>query len=276
MPARDAKDRCPSKTRAALNQATSLHGSRKLRSRKNVFSVEGVRNFVRAIDAGFVIKRILFSEKLLIHPLARKLVRQCRRAGVETLNVSPEQFRKLSTTKRASGIYAIVEQKWLDLADIAPAQHLCWTVLETVQSPGNFGTLIRSSQAAGGAGFILVGPNVDPYAPAVIRSAMGAVFRQSFVRTDYDALRTWVEAQGCPVIGASPTAADDLHQFAFPARPPLLVLGEERKGLSTLQNELCGHLVRIPMHKGADSLNLGVAGSLLLYEVHRSQSVLSR
>lgn len=272
MPARNAQDCSTSEQRAAaLKDAYLVQTNRGFRQKKGQFIIEGVRNYVRAVDTGFVIEQLFYSEKLLINPLARKFVRQGRRDGVPTLHVSPEEFRRLSITKRASGVSALVRQKWTPLKDISQSQHMCWIVLEQVRSAGNFGTLIRSSSAAGGAGFILIGTHVDPYAPAVIRAAMGSVFQQAFVRTNREALQEWIAKTKSPVIGATPAARDDLHGFACPDRAPLLVLGEERKGLSKQQKGLCNHFVRIPMREGTDSLNLGVAGSLLLYEVHRQR-----
>lgn len=273
MSARKGRIRSTTETAAVLNDVSLLHRNRGFRDRQGTFFVEGVRNFVRAIDHGFVFERILFSDKLLINPLARKFVRHCRRTGVPTIGLSPEEYRGLSTTKRASGVAAIVRQKWTKLADVSTDQHMCWVVLETVQSPGNFGTLIRSSSAAGGAGFILVGKHVDPYVPAVVRSAMGAVFQQRFVRTNWASMQEWVAKSNCAVIGATPKAREALHAFECPVGPPLLVLGEERKGLSAQQEALCSHFVRIPMQEGTDSLNLGVAGSLLIYEVLRRRTV---
>lgn len=270
MSARSAQDRSTSLTAAAIKDANRLYADRGFRNRQGMFLIEGVRSFIRALDNGFLIERVLFSDKLLINPLARKLVRHCRRAGVETLRLSPEAFRTLSAAKRASGVAAVVRQKWGLLEEISADQKLCWVMLETVQSPGNFGTLIRSSCAAGGAGFILIGQQIDPYSPAVVRAAMGGVFQQKFVRTDWDAIGPWVAETNCAVIGATPSAKEPLHGIAYPTNP-LLVLGEERKGLSEKQEALCNRFVRIPMQEGTDSLNLGVAGSLLIYEVLRQR-----
>lgn len=256
---------------AVLKDIKSLQADRGFRDRRGMFFIEGVRNFVEAVDNGFGIEGIYYSERLLTSPIARKLVRQCRRSGVFARNLTPEQFRQLSDNRRASGVAAILRQKWGSLGKVLPGQGLCWTVLETVRSPGNLGTLIRSSQAAGGAGFIFVGNSVDPFSPAVVRSAMGTVYCQTFIRVDWHALRLWKNEQKCEVIGATPEGAADLHAFAFP-KTPLLVLGEERRGLNAQQRDLCSDFVRIPMQGGTDSLNLGVAGSLLMYEVYRSQA----
>jgi RNA methyltransferase, TrmH family len=262
-------DRLQPDAEATLARATKLHQNRADRDRTGLFYIEGVRNFVRVVDNRFELETILFSEKLLTAPVARKLVRQARRAGIPTLNLSPERFRQISHTERASGIAAIVRQRWSKLSAIQPRAGLCWVALETVRSAGNLGTLIRTAEAVGAAGFMLIGDRVDPFDPDIIRASMGGIFCQQFVRTSLPLLGDWLQQQQCQSIGASPDGIIDLHHFDYPAST-LLFLGEERQGLTPQQRELCQHLVRIPMQGDADSLNLGVAGSLLLYEIYRS------
>jgi RNA methyltransferase, TrmH family len=116
---------------------------------------------------------------------------------------------------------------------------------------------------------MLVGNQIDPFDPDIIRASMGGIFSQQFVRTSLPLLSDWLRQQRCQSIGASPDGKIDLHHFDYPAAT-LLFLGEERQGLTPQQRDLCQHLVRIPMQGDADSLNLGVAGSLLLYEIYRS------
>jgi hypothetical protein len=94
--------------------------------------------------------------------------------------VSPETFRQISTTHHASGVGAIVAQRWSPLHGASPRAGLCWVVLEEVRSEGNVGSLIRTSEAIGGAGFILVGARIDPFDPAIVRASMGALFQQTF------------------------------------------------------------------------------------------------
>jgi RNA methyltransferase, TrmH family len=255
---------------ATLAQAQKLHKNRADRDASKLFYLEGVRNFISAVDQQLDIVTILFSEKLLTAPVARKLVRQSRRAGIPTISITPEQFRRISYTERASGIAAIVRQPWMKLSAVSPASGLCWVALEAVRSPGNLGTLIRTSEAVGGAGFILIGDRIDPFDPDIIRASMSGIFSQQFVRTSFSALTKWLHQHHCQMIGASPDGESDLHQFDYP-KSTLIFLGEEREGLTPQQKDLCQHLVRIPMVGKADSLNLGVAGSLLLYEVYRSR-----
>ena len=256
-------------TSRLLKDVARLQTNRSFRDRRRAFFVEGVRNFVQALDQGFVVEQVIYSEKLLIVPIARKLVRRCRRAGVSTLCLSPEAFRAISKTKTASGIAAIFQQRWGRLGSITPGRHLFWTLVETVRSPGNLGTLIRSSAAAGGGGFVFVGKTIDPYAPTVIRAAMGAVYKQEFVRSDWREVKDWMAHTECEAIGAEPSGDVPMHAVNYPSGIPLLVLGDERKGLTEQQAALCRKLVHIPMQDGCDSLNLGVAGSLLMYEIYR-------
>ena len=131
--------------------------------------------------------------------------------------LTPEAFRRASRAERASGVGAIVAQRWQSLHALPPRG--CWLVLERARSPGNLGTSLRSSSAFGGAGVILVGNEVDPFDPRTVRASMGALFGQRLVRTDLAALHGWAN-----------------------------------------------HQVRIPMHHTVDSLDLAVAGSMLLYE----------
>ena len=248
-----------------------LQVDRQYRDSQGLFFVEGVRNFIEAIDHNCPLHTLLYSERLLINPIARKLVRRLKRAGHPFARVTPEQFRKVSRTERASGVGAILRQqlKALDQIDLQDQQ--CWTALSHMRSLGNFGALARTSAATGAAGFILMGDSIDPFDPSVIRATMGALFKQTLVRTSREQLRRWARKHNVQVVGASPGGDLDYRQISY-TRPVVLVLGEERKGLTDEQRSICNHIVRIPMAEGMDSLNVAVAGSLLMYEMFRAPS----
>ncbi len=251
-----------------LTQVCKLQKSRVYRDEQNLFYLEGVRNFLQVAQNDFEIVTILYSEKLLIVPPARQVVRKLRRSGIDTVKLTPEQFRRISLKEKASGIAAIVKQKWTKLHHLAGNSGLCWVALEKVRNSGNLGTLIRTSEAIGGNGFILIGKTIDPYHYDVIRATMGALFHQQLIRTSYSSLAHWIRRRNMEVIAASPEAEVDFHHFKYP-RSTILFLGEERKGLSDRQKALCNRLIRIPMVGNSDSLNLAVAGSLMLYEIYK-------
>jgi TrmH family RNA methyltransferase len=253
-----------------LSEALRLQTDRRFRQLRGEFFVEGVRNIVLLSDNHFVPRTILFSEKLLIAPLARKLVRRWRRAGIPTINLTPENFRRISKTERASGVGAIVGERWQSLEKVEGSDGLCWVLLGVVRSAGNFGTLMRTAMAVGAAGFILLDGQLDPYDPATVRASMGAAFGLRFVRANLATVRQWAAKHQVEVIGASPDGRMDFHDYSF-VRTRALLMGEERMGLTTDQRALCRELVRIPMRPGVDSLNLGVAGSLILYEIFRAR-----
>lgn len=246
-----------------------LQADRRCRDRRGLFFVEGVRNFAEAIDHGCPVYALVYSERLLTSVVARMLVRRQKRTGVPFARVTPDQFRQISRAERASGVGAILYQPIQELPHVTPGDHPCWVALGQVRSPGNFGTLIRTSAAIGGAGFILLDPGVDPFDPVVVRPTMGALFRQKFVRANTEQLRRWVDRHQLQVVGASPDGAVEYDQVRY-IRPTVLMLGNERSGLTAEQRAICRQIVRIPMLADTDSLNLAVAGSLIMYALFRS------
>lgn len=235
--------------------------------------MEGVRNFVAAADAGQPIDQIIVSTALLRSAVAQKLVRHAGRRGTVVTQFSPEQFRRLSRTRHASGIACVLPCSLMTLADIVNSQAVCWLVVESMQSPGNLGTLLRTCAAVGGGGLIVVGRQVDPFDRAVIRASMGAFFQQTIVRTNVSQLGAWLLSQPRTLVGAAPDGHTLFQQVAYP-RGCLIAVGDERHGLQSRLSALCSWQVRIPMAATVDSLNVGVAGSLLMYEVARSQDSL--
>lgn len=256
---------------AVLNSVTKLQNSRKERDRGGVFFIEGARNFLQAANASYSFVCILKSDRLLKVSFARQLSRQLKREGIPTLNLSPEEFRSISRSQHASGIAAVIRQRWFSLDTVKPDDGLFWIALGRVRSPGNFGTLIRTAEAIGGAGFMLLDNRADPYSLDAIRGSMAGVFHLKFVRAGIKRVREWAQAWNITMIGASPEASVSFHEFRFP-KHPLIMLGEERQGMTDDQRDACDSLVTIPMTGVADSLNVGIAGGLLMYEVFRSQS----
>jgi RNA methyltransferase, TrmH family len=236
------------------------------RDRTGLYYIEGMRFVSEAARHHVHIQTLVVCPPLLIHPFAQKLVRWLRRAGTPTIEVTPEVLQSIALVDDPQGVGAVVHQRWEALDQVRPGGELCWIALDTVQSPGNLGSILRTSEAVGGAGLIVLGDGVDPYDPATVRSSMAAIFAQRFVRTRPVALARWTARHQCPLVGTSPAAALDYHTVAYRA-PTILLMGGERKGLSAELQALCDPVVRIPMVGRSDSLNLAVATSVLLYEL---------
>ena len=149
----------------------------------------------------------------------------------------------------------------------------CWIALETIRSPGNLGTILRTCEAVGAAGLILLRPRgavIDPHDPDVVRASLGAVLSRRLVRATPSELRGWARRSDCVVVGATPKGSHDYRAVSY-RRPVVLMLGDERKGLSPRQQALCDVTVRIPMAGRGDSLNVAVAAGVLLYEVQNQR-----
>lgn len=271
MAADDTGDRRPLDTGPSFSLIRSLIAERRVRATSGCIFVEGVRNFITALDHGWSVQTVVYSERLLIAPVARKWVRRLKRAGTPYCRITPEQFRSISCTERASGVGAILRQKLLDLEQVPVGDRACWMAAGKIRTPGNLGTLIRTAHAAGAAGFFLLGDGADPFHPQAVRASMGAIFGLPLVRTNAANVRRWKLKHDVRVIGASPGGDVLFNRTRYGARV-MLMMGDERQGLTAEQLTLCDQLVRIPMHDSLDSLNVAVAGSLLLYEVMRGSS----
>lgn len=230
--------------------------------------IEGIRHFVQAYDARYSFDTVIYSQRLQKSSLAEMLVRRLVRSGVRRVRVTPEQFREICTTKRASGIGAIVRQKWAALESLDPTSGLCWLVVEQLRAKGNFGTILRTAEATGVSGVICVGPKCDPFDPVVVRASMGGIFHLPLVRTSHEELAKWVQENHVQLIGLSPEAKTSWTELPATSRIGL-VIGEERRGLSDQMRAICETIVRLPMTGRADSLNVGVATGVMLYELLR-------
>ncbi len=228
--------------------------------------MEGIRAVAQAIKHRVPIEALVACPKLLTHAAAQKLVRQQRRISTPVLEVTPEVMQHLDLVADSQGIGAVVHQQWEPLAGVRPKDELCWTALQTVHSPGNLGTILRTSDAVGGAGLLLLGESVDPYEPSCVRATMGSLFAQRFVRTTLTEFIHWKQRYRVQLIGTSPAGAEEYRSVRYRA-PLTLLMGDERKGLPPDLQALCDHLVRIPMVGSPDSLNVAVATGVMLYEI---------
>jgi TrmH family RNA methyltransferase len=234
------------------------------RDRRRRFVVDGIRFVLQALRHGAGVEALVVAPGLLTNPLGQRLVAAQRHAGRPCLTVTDDLYRRFSPSDAPQGLSAVIGQRWTPLNQVDGREGLCWVVLETVQAPGNLGTIIRTAEAVGAAGLILIGDSADPYHPAAVRATMGALFAQRLIRTTLPALLTWKERQQIQVVGAAPAARLD-YRAADYRFPLLLVMGWERRGLSARQQDLCDLTVRLPMVGSSDSLNLAVATGVMLY-----------
>lgn len=243
---------------------------RKERERSGLFFAEGVKFLSEAVAANAEIQTLVVAPHMLSNAWSQKMVRHMKRAGIEVLEVTPDVFQSLSLADEPQGVGMVVRQRWHALDEVGHISGLCWLAFETVRSPGNLGTILRTCDAVGASGAIFIGNSIDPYDPALVRATMGAVFSQRFVRATGAEFARWKQRSGIRLIGTSPSALKDYRAVCY-KQPVVLYMGSERKGMSAEHQALCDEIVRIPMCGRADSLNLAVATGVMLYEVLRQK-----
>jgi TrmH family RNA methyltransferase len=246
-------------TNPAVKAARALH-LRKTRRETGLFLVEGLKSVAEAVDLGRRPRVLLHGEAAASHPLLR---RAAALAG-ETLLVSPTILGKISRRDNHQTVLGVFEQAYTTLDHLDPASAQCWVALEAVRDPGNLGTIIRTADAAGCGGVILIGECCDPYSVEAVRATMGSVFAVPIVKATADAFLAWRREWPGAVVGTLLTAATDFR--AGPYRDPnLILMGNEQAGLTDRLAASCDMNVKIPMRGRADSLNLAVATGLMIY-----------
>lgn len=246
-----------------------LLGNRKHRRDQGAFVVEGIQPVWRAVTAGWEIEVLVVGPDLRERSPAAAMVAEQEGLGVRVVRLSRDLFDRLSAREGQAGLAAIVKSRQAALTDLRPRPDSVYVALHEIGNPGNLGTIIRTADAVGGAGVILIGDTTDPYAPAAVKSSMGSLFALNVVHLPAaEPFLAWAAGNGVEVVAASGQA--DVAHWSASYRPPLAVLlGSEGEGLPADLLARAGRRVRIPMTGTAESLNVAAAAAVLLYEVRR-------
>jgi TrmH family RNA methyltransferase len=249
---------------------------RKYRQREGLFLIEGIRAVEEALTTGAPVDTLVYAPELLVSERAQALVERIDPA--RRLILSADLFRSLSQRDEPQGIAATVRFQELTLADLALPDDLLVIVAYQLRDPGNLGTIIRTADAAGATGLVVVEPSVDLYDPQAVRATMGSLFALPIVRlADATLLSPWfddVRATGLPLqVVASSAHAAQLHYEADYRRPLALLVGSERHGLPPSIRESADLQVRLPMAGRATSLNVAAATAALVYEIVRQRAI---
>ncbi len=252
-------------TNARIKYIRSL-AHRHEREQAQLFFIEGIRIVAEAIQLHAEIQTLIYAPILLKSSFGMNLVRQQEQRGTACLEVSAEVFKSLSTKDGPQGLGAVVSQRWEQLNSIRGDGGLCWVALDAAQDPGNIGTILRTSDAVGSAGLLLLGQCADPYDASALRASMGAIFSQRLVKASFAEFVQWKYEHGLTVVGTSDKGSIPYRSATYKS-PLVLLMGSEREGLSEEQQAVCDTMVRIPMVGRSDSLNLAVATGVVLYEI---------
>ncbi len=257
-----------SASNAVLKRLRSLR-EKKYRRAEGLFLAEGLRICTEALDAGWVPHILVFAEGKGDHPLVRRLVQATAGHGGTVIETSVDLLSGITGKDNPQAVAAAYAPRALALEDLTPGPRTL--VAERLRDPGNLGTLLRACDATAASALILVDESTDPTSLEAVRASMGAFFTVSCVQASAAELLAWRAKHGAQLIGAAldPRATD--YRAARYDGPVLLLLGNEAQGLPEALKAECDQLVIMPMRGKADSLNVAMAGTLLLYEALYAQ-----
>jgi TrmH family RNA methyltransferase len=239
---------------------------RKEREESGLFLAEGLKIVIEAIDCGHAPKILMYGRDAADHPMLQKASQACLKAGGEVIEVNREILEKVSRRDNPQAVVGVFKQVYTPLSAIVPESAPCWVAMQAVRDPGNLGTVIRTADAAGCGGVILVGDCVDPYSVEGVRATMGSIFAVKIAKASVAEFLAWRETWPGSVIGTLLTATVD-HRHADYVKPSLILMGNEQQGLPPELAAACDVNVKIPMRGRADSLNLSVATGIMIYTV---------
>lgn len=255
-----------------VKEAVKLR-DRRYREESGLFLIEGYRELKRALDAGRQITALFSCSELFLGTNENALKTQCKAAL--HLPCSREVFEKISYRDRPDGLLAIAPQVHLKLSDLKLKKNPFIVVAESIEKPGNLGTILRSCDAAGVDAVIVCDPTTDIHNPNVVRSSVGTLFTLPVLEATAEETVAFLKAHHIAVVAATPHASREFTQADFKV-PLAIVVGTEQYGLTENWIQAADVAVKIPMFGVADSLNVASATTLLLYEVVRQRSALLR
>jgi TrmH family RNA methyltransferase len=250
---------------------------RKERDASGLFVAEGIRHVGEACAAGAKLELICYSPDRLKSEFAQQLIREQENLETVCFAVSEEVFAGLAEKENPPGILAVVNQPRLELEDLRLERFPKGVALTAPQDPGNIGSILRSIDAAGASGLLLLDdPDhhqycADPYHPNSVRASMGAIFWLPLVKCSFEDFRGWAKSHTYTVYGTSAHASLDYRQVEVYLQPLILLMGSEREGLFPDQAAVCDVIVKMPMLGHVTSLNLAVATGIMLYQLMKQQ-----
>jgi len=240
---------------------------RKARQETGLFIVEGIRHVGEAIEAGAKLEAIFFAPDRLTSPYAQMLINQAADQGISCFELTDHIFESISDKDNPQGLLAVVQQPKQSLVNLHPDYFPWGVALISPQDPGNLGAILRTVDAVGASGLILLEGGVDAFHPSAVRASMGAIFWYPVVSASLADFELWVREHAYHIYGTSAHAATDYRHLVVYSRPCILLMGSERHGLTPEQDAMCEHIVAIPMLGRATSLNLAVATGVMLYRM---------
>ncbi len=240
--------------------------NRKYRDESGLFFIEGSRIIIEAIQQKSDIRELLYTSDYGRSQIGKQVLESAKKTNISCVELSEEVFQTISRKENPQGIGAVIVQQWGNFEKTIKNFSGVWVGLLEIADPGNLGTIIRTCDATGALGVILIGNCTDPYDPTALRASMGGVFTKKLIKTSTEDFIKLITENKISVIGTSDAAKYDYREYQYP-ESMILLMGSEREGLTPNLNKICEKTVSIPMQGTCDSLNLAVATGVVLYEI---------
>lgn len=238
---------------------------KKHRKREERFLAEGLRLLTDARESGKVPEILVMATGRESHPLLDALEDAVDRAGGEIVEMDEEILAKVTGKDNPQAVAGVFAEFDTRLTSLDRAVSPIWLVAQALRDPGNLGTMLRTGDAVGAGGLILLDDCADPFSVEAVRASMGAIFTQKLAMARWDEFIAWLRAGEGQLVAASLRDSTDYRRAPYKA-PCFLMVGNESQGLPATYEEACDLRVTIPMLGRADSLNAAVAGAVLAYE----------
>ena len=244
--------------------------SRRHRDGEGSFLIEGYREITRAVAAGLRIDEIYVCDRLFLGTNEQDLVDRIVSSGARCHRLAPEPFRKAAYRDRPEGLLAVAPKFDTGLERIKIGPDPLLLVMESIEKPGNLGTMLRTADAAGVSAVIVADPGTDPFNPNVVRASLGCLFTVPLAVATADGAIGWMAEHGVRALVTTPSTRD-LYWSADYSGAVAIVVGSEQYGLSEVWLDRRFPKARIPMGGSADSLNAATATALVLFEALRQR-----
>ncbi len=242
---------------------------KKARRAEGLFLAEGLRIIAEARDSGRLPEIIAFAAEGASHPLAAEIIAATEAAGGEAIETTSDILAKMSGKENPQLVLGAYRQQPATLAAIDRAGAPLWLCAQALRDPGNIGTILRTGDAVGAGGLILIDECADPFSVEAVRASMGAIFTQKVAQARWDEFLPWLRSGPGQLVGTS-LKTDTDYLAARYDQPCFLLIGNEQQGLPADYEAECDLLVKIPMAGRADSLNAAVAAAVMAFQVKAS------
>lgn len=242
---------------------------KKARRSEGLFLAEGLRILTEARDSGRLPEIVAFSAEGAKHPLAAEIIAATEAAGGDAIETDPDILSKMSGKDNPQMLLGAYRQPETSLDRTDRSKAPLWIVAQALRDPGNIGTILRTGDAVGAGGLILIDDCADPFSVEAVRASMGAIFTQQVATARWPEFISWLRSGPGQLVGTSLKATEDYLEASYEL-PCFLLIGNEQQGLPADYEAECDLLVKIPMAGRADSLNAAVATAVMAFAVTAS------